>query len=155
MTVFVTTSVWTGQECIYAIYLGKEVRILKKKLSILAAAALLISSISSSAGADQNEKYIVTAYCPCNECSEGYESMTSTGVKAKAGNTIAVDPDVIPYGSTVVIYYDKELIGIFTAEDCGGAIKGKKIDIYFDNHDETIKWGRKKCIAKVYPNAKG
>ena len=81
--------------------------------------------------------FTATAYCPCYECSEGWGDSTSTGAKAKEGRTIAVDPSVIPYGTTVVIN-GKE----YVAEDCGGAIKGKKIDMYFDSHEETLEWGK-------------
>ena len=49
----------------------------------------------------------------------------STGVIAQEGKTIAVDPSIIPYGSTVLID-GKE----YLAQDCGGAIKGNKIDIF-------------------------
>ena len=34
-------------------------------------------------------------------------------------------------------------MGTFTAEDTGSAIKGNIIDIYFDSHDEALKFGRK------------
>ena len=44
------------------------------------------------------------------------------------GQTIAVDPRVIPYGTKVIIGGH-----IFTAEDCGGAIQGNHIDIYVNN----------------------
>ena len=45
--------------------------------------------------------------------------------KAIEGHTIAVDPTVIPYGTEVMIGNN-----IFTAEDCGSAVKGKVIDIF-------------------------
>ena len=57
-----------------------------------------------------------------------YDDMTSTGVKAKSNRTIAVDPNVIPYGS-IVKFNGNE----YVAEDCGGAIKGNKIDVYTDS----------------------
>lgn len=78
----------------------------------------------------------ITAYCPCEECSDDYGDMTSTGGRAKEGRTIAVDPKVIPYGSVVIINGHE-----YTAEDCGGEIKGTDIDIYFDTHSETYEWG--------------
>ena len=43
---------------------------------------------------------------------------TATGTKATEGRTIAVDPDIIPYGTTVIID-DHEYI----AEDCGVQLK--------------------------------
>lgn len=50
--------------------------------------------------------------------------------------TIAVDPDVIPLGSTVLIN-GKEYI----AEDIGGAIKGNVIDLFVGTEAESIGWG--------------
>ena len=77
--------------------------------------------------------FYCTAYCPCYECSEGYGNMTATGVRARAYHTIAVDPRVIPYGARVTID------GItYVAEDCGGGVNGRHIDIYFDTHYEAM-----------------
>ena len=81
----------------------------------------------------------VTAYCPCHECSEEYGRQTSTGATATEGRTIAVDPRVIPYGSEVVI--DGHT---YKAEDCGGLIKGNKIDIFFDCHRDVDAYGLQK-----------
>lgn len=81
--------------------------------------------------------FVITAYCPCYECSGGWGNSTSTGAVATQGRTIAVDPTVIPYGTKVVI--DGHT---YIAEDCGGAIKGNKIDLYFDNHQDACNWGR-------------
>ena len=57
--------------------------------------------------------------------------ITASGTKVKEGRTIAVDPSVIPLGSIVAVYIPsaKEYSGIYLAEDTGGAIKGKKIDV--------------------------
>lgn len=88
-------------------------------------------------------EYTLTAYCGCYHCSGGWGNKTSTGTTCKAGRTIAVDPMVIPYGSTVRINGHD-----YIAEDCGGAIKGNRIDVYFDRHSEAIEFGRQK--AKVY-----
>ena len=63
--------------------------------------------------------------------------ITATGTKARYG-VIAVDPRVIPYGTKV---YIKELGRTFTAEDCGGGIKGNKIDIYMNTETACRNWG--------------
>ena len=78
----------------------------------------------------------ITAYCPCKRCSEQWGNRTSTGVIAKEGRTIAVDPKVIPYG-TIITINGKE----YVAEDCGGKIKEKRIDIYFENHSAARQFG--------------
>lgn len=85
-----------------------------------------------------------TAYCPCKKCSDNWGDLTATGVRAKEGRTIAVDPSVIPYGTEVIINGNT-----YIAEDCGGLIKGNKVDIYFDTHEETLKFGKQQLIAKV------
>lgn len=80
----------------------------------------------------------ITAYCPCKSCSGPWGNSTATGVKAKSNHTIAVDPKVVPYGTKI-------LVGdiVYTAEDCGGAVKGNIIDIYFETHEEVNEFGRK------------
>lgn len=85
-------------------------------------------------------EYTLTAYCGCSHCSGGWGSKTSTGTTCKVGKTIAVDPRVIPYGSIIRIN-GKD----YVAEDCGGGIKGKHIDIYFDSHSEALDFGKQKA----------
>lgn len=88
--------------------------------------------------------FIATAYCTCNECSEGYGYNTASQVRAKEGRTVAVDPSVISY-KTKLLIDGKEYI----AEDCGGAIKGDRIDIFMENHDDTEKFGRQVVDVKI------
>ena len=83
-------------------------------------------------------EYTITHYCACPECCGKWaDGITATGTEATEGRTIAVDPDVIPYGTQIII--DGH---IYIAEDCGGAIKGQKIDIYVEDHDEALSRGR-------------
>lgn len=51
---------------------------------------------------------------------------TASGVCAVAGTTIAVDRDVIPFDAQVNI----ETVGVRTAQDTGGAIRGEHIDVF-------------------------
>lgn len=71
--------------------------------------------------------------------------ITYSGVRAEEGRTVAVDPKVIPLGSTVYI----EGIGIRKAEDTGSAIKGAKIDVFMNDVQEALTFGVKKNV-KVY-----
>lgn len=80
--------------------------------------------------------FTVTHYCPCEICCGKTDGITFTGTQATEGRTIAVDPDVIPLGSTVVIDGEE-----YIAEDIGGAIKGLRIDKYMDNHQEALDAG--------------
>ncbi|WP_397334623.1 ubiquitin-like domain-containing protein [Paenibacillus sp. 1011MAR3C5] len=65
--------------------------------------------------------------------------ITASGTRVKEGRTIAVDPKVIPIGWWVYI----EGIGFRRAEDKGSAIKGNKIDVYFDSNSHATKFGKK------------
>lgn len=85
---------------------------------------------------------IATAY---SSSDPGVDRITSTGTQVKEGRTIAVDPWVIPYGSRVYI----PGYGWRIAEDCGGAIKGNKIDIYFESRSEALRFGRRKMTILV------
>ncbi len=56
---------------------------------------------------------------------EGAGPLGSIGVKVSAGNTVAVDPDFVPYGAPVVLDLDRdEADGLWVAQDTGGAITG-------------------------------
>ena len=81
--------------------------------------------------------FLLTAYCPCEKCcGQWSDGITCTGTYAQAGRTIAVDPNVIALGSSVIINGNT-----YIAEDCGGAIKGNKIDVYFNSHQDALNFG--------------
>ena len=86
-------------------------------------------------------EFRLTAYCPCSRCCGKTDGITSTGTTATEGRTIAVDPRVIPYGSTVTIYFADGSSHTYTAEDCGGAIKENRIDVFFDDHQAAREFG--------------
>ena len=84
----------------------------------------------------------LTAYCPCSICCDQYAAspIGKTGameVGVYRGITFAVDPRVIPYGTKMYV----EDVGVGIATDCGGAIKGNRIDVYIPDHQEAIKFG--------------
>ena len=104
-----------------------------------------------------NERYVgmckVTYYCGCDICSEGLvnsqgKPIGSTGEVLKANYSIAVDPSVIPLGSDVLIG-DK----VYKAVDTGGAIKGKRIDVYLGDspsaHKLSLRMGLRNYPVRV------
>ncbi len=80
-----------------------------------------------------------TAYTLAEGNGDGY---TATMTIPKQGRTVAVDPSIIPYGTKLTI----NGVPGYIAEDCGGAIKGRKIDIFMDSYDEAINFGRQNII---------
>ena len=78
----------------------------------------------------------ITAYCPCAECCGRWaDGLTASGLPAGPG-IVAVDPDVIPLGSTVIIDGQKYL-----AADTGSGEEGLHIDIFLASHEETVAHG--------------
>ena len=75
--------------------------------------------------------------------------ITSTGKKPRPYHTLAVDPKIIPYGTRV---YIPEFNKVFIAEDCGGAIKGNRIDIYMNNEYECRQWGVRNITIIILDN---
>ncbi len=57
---------------------------------------------------------------------------------------MAVDPRVIPLGTKVYV----ENYGPALAADTGGSIKGNRVDIFVDSHQEAVSWGRRR--VRVY-----
>lgn len=95
-------------------------------------------SASSEATLTDLGVFVITHYCPCSICCGPWANgITSTGVTAVTNRTVAVDPTIIPYGSKLVINGQ-----VYVAEDCGGAIKGKRIDIYVGSHAEGNQKGK-------------
>lgn len=80
--------------------------------------------------------FTITYYCACEICCNKADGITATGTPVIEGQTIAVDPSVIPYGTKVIIGGH-----VFTAEDCGGAIKKNHIDVYVNSHEEALALG--------------
>lgn len=78
----------------------------------------------------------LTAYCECEQCNYPYFGQpTSFGTDYVEGRTIAVDKRIIPLGSIVEINIPGEGWHRYRAEDQGGAIKGNKIDIFVNGHE--------------------
>ena len=80
--------------------------------------------------------YKITHYCGGACCNDQWAGVTSTGAPLVEGDTIAVDPTIIPYGTRVIINGH-----IFTASDCGGAIKGNHIDVFVNDHNRGNNLG--------------
>lgn len=80
----------------------------------------------------------ITHYCNCSICCGQYAGMgkTASGAKLQEGITIAIDPNIIPYGTKIMINGNT-----YIAQDCGGGVKGNHIDIYCSTHKEALAKG--------------
>lgn len=92
------------------------------------------------------ENVTMTHYCICKKCcgkspdDPGY-GITASGRKATPYVSVAVDPDVIPLGSDVLVDYGDGDIKYYRADDTGGAVKGDHIDLCVGSHQEALQLG--------------
>jgi 3D (Asp-Asp-Asp) domain-containing protein len=93
------------------------------------------------------EEFTTTAYSPLDDksgrnswrpklASRGYMPRTRAGTIPRPG-VVAVDPEVIPLGSRLWV----EGYGFARAEDTGGLIKGRHIDLYKPTYKEAMNYG--------------
>ena len=84
-----------------------------------------------------------TAY---THTDDGCDAFTATGTVVHWG-TVAVDPRYIPYGTRMFIMASdgSYVYGIATAEDCGGDIKGDRMDLYMPTYEQCREFGRRRC----------
>ncbi len=89
-------------------------------------------------------RFTATAYDASPMDNGIWAGKTSTGMPLVYG-VIAVDPRVIPYGTKMYIEsVDGQYIyGYAIAGDCGGAIKGNKVDLFFPNRSTCYQFGRR------------
>ncbi len=95
---------------------------------------------------NKQSQFKATAYTI--DPSAGVNETTATGTRVRPG-VVAVDPKVIPYGTRMFIVANdgSYVYGVGTAEDCGGAIQGKKLDLYFDTFEECWQFGVRECTV--------
>jgi 3D (Asp-Asp-Asp) domain-containing protein len=72
---------------------------------------------------------------------------TATGTYPHWG-TVAVDPTVIPLGSTVYI----QGLGVFHAEDTGGGVVGQHVDVYVDSVAEAYQLTGYRLVSFIPPS---
>ena len=86
----------------------------------------------------------------CSATAYSIGTRTASGRPTAVGN-IAVDTSVFPYGTRMYVQTVKGSwhYGMATAADCGTAIKGNKIDLWFKTYSEACDWGRRDCTVYV------
>ena len=91
----------------------------------------------------------LTAYCCepyAHVCGTG-DGLTATGIPVTPG-IAAVDPTVIPLGSTLIIDGQRYL-----AADVGGAVVGQTVDIAVATHQEAVEFGVQRAPVWIVKEA--
>lgn len=93
----------------------------------------------------RKDQFVATAY---THFDAGCDETTANGAQVKWG-VVAVDPKVIPYGTRMFIVSNDGayIYGLSTAEDCGGAIQNKRLDLYMPTLEQAYKFGIRNCTV--------
>lgn len=122
------------------------------KLFILKRAS--VTDEASTEAESAREGYIiitmrVTAYCPCEVCcgdwSDGY---TASGHKIMQGDRFIAADKRYPFGTEIIIpgYNNNEYVKVL---DRGRVIVGDRLDVFFNTHDEALRWGVQYIDVKI------
>ena len=123
---------------------------MRRVVAMLALVAALVTGVRTSDAAEKVDilvvsgdlqdikvcvgEFTVTTYCACRACNGKWTGMpTASGAPLEVGTTIAVDPDVIPLGTEVVLELEDGRKLYREAQDTGNKIKGEIIDLLIDD----------------------
>lgn len=134
---------WMLVLCILTASMPLHTQAAKKKTSKKVTSLLDAGENVTSLG-----QFEATFYCTGHCCNGGYTG-TALGTTLKPGKTIAVDKNLIKLGSEVIIKYPNGKVARYRAEDTGGAIRGRRIDVCVASHAEANRMGRQKIQVYV------
>jgi 3D (Asp-Asp-Asp) domain-containing protein len=108
------------------------------------ASLFLVLSLAGS----EDRTMTVTAYCPCRKCcGPNARGITASGrpVTANGVRFVAADK-MLPFGTIVAV----PGYGTVPVLDRGGAIKGRRLDVFFPTHAEALVWGRQTLVVRIW-----
>ncbi|OHB74644.1 MAG: hypothetical protein A2Z25_10405 [Planctomycetes bacterium RBG_16_55_9] len=95
----------------------------------------------------------VTAYCPCAKCCGKYsDGITASGHKIADGDTFVAADKKYSFGTQMIVpgYNDSKPVDVL---DRGGAIRGNRLDVFFNSHEQARQWGVRYLPVEVRANA--
>ena len=104
------------------------------------------NAIEVSRGGSRVLTVVATGYTAAAEENWPYAGAPSYIGLPLARGIVAVDPNVIPMGTKLYI----EGYGEAIAADQGGAIKGNRVDLFFDSKQEAFDWGMRSVKVTIY-----
>ncbi len=93
----------------------------------------------------------VSAYCACEQCCEKTNGITASNTKAQQWHTVAAGPSY-KFGTKIYIsaLANTPSGGWFVVEDRGGKIDDNHLDVYFEDHQAALEFGRHNYECIIY-----
>lgn len=80
----------------------------------------------------------VSAYCPCRVCCGRHaDGITADGTHLAPGKKVLAAPRSLPFDTRLRI----PGYGTARVADRGGAIKDRRLDVFFWRHQDALEWG--------------
>ena len=128
----------------------------KKQIRLIAGVSMYCIMLCMAPLLNVIEHCTVTYYCAEQYehiCGTG-DGITATGTEATPGLTCAVDPEVIPFGSIVMVDYGNGILHEYIAQDTG--VHGKHVDLCVTLHTTALELGiTEATVYWTYPEAVG
>ena len=92
-------------------------------------------------------EYRVTGYAACVACCGKSDGITADGTYAPGFKGLLVSaPKDIPFGTQLWV----EGVGLVEVHDRGSAIKGRRLELFFQKYGQAIQWGVQKRQVWVW-----
>ena len=111
-------------------------------LLLLAAAAAAAETATAPRGAwKPMGEYRITGYSACVKCCGKSDGITADGTYAPGfkGRLVSA-PKEIPFGTILWV----EGVGVVVVHDRGGAIKARRLELFFQKYHDALQWGVQK-----------
>ena len=107
-------------------------------------------SNTGSSGNNTQSGWLITFYCACSKCCGKSDAITASGYKLKESDNFKVcaAPKEIPFHTMINVSGGWN--GTVKVEDRGGAIHGKRLDIFCSSHSECNKMGKRENCTVSY-----
>jgi 3D (Asp-Asp-Asp) domain-containing protein len=92
----------------------------------------------------------VTAYCWCSKCCGKHsDGITANGHRIRLGDTFVAADKMYSFGTEMVVpgYNNSQSIKVL---DRGRAIRGNRLDVFFNSHQKALDWGVQHLPVKVH-----
>jgi 3D (Asp-Asp-Asp) domain-containing protein len=91
----------------------------------------------------------VTAYCPCAKCCGKHsDGVTASGHEIVEGDIFVAADKRYMFETKMIVpgYNDSKPVEVL---DRGGAIRGDRLDVFFNSHEQARRWGVQYLSVKV------
>jgi len=141
--------------CVLAYIVGTSYANGNSRMALLSSAVLkhdikpLVSFGCEGTDEWQTVRMRVTAYCPCPKCCGKYsDGITASGRKIRPGDSFVAADKKYPFGTEMIVpgYGSGEPVKVL---DRGGVIRGNRLDVFFESHEDALKWGVRNLDVKV------